>query len=183
MRKVFSHLEPDRFVSGTIGEPGERIFFLQVKSGKNITSVVVEKSQVAILSERIDTLLNQIMGENLNESKIPAKYDSKVLDLEPLEAPITEEFRVGIMSLGWSIPKRKLILEAHADSSDSVPEIESDEVEGPDVLRVHLSAEQGRLFAERGRRLVSAGRQPCPFCQEPLGQQGHICARANGYKR
>jgi hypothetical protein len=64
-----------------------------------------------------------------------------------------------------------------------VPEIESDEVEGPDVLRVHLSAEQGRLFAERGRRLVSAGRQPCPFCQEPLGQQGHICARANGYKR
>lgn len=62
MRKVFSHLEPDRFVSGTIGEPGERIFFLQVKSGKNITSVIVEKSQVAILSERIDTLLNQIMG-------------------------------------------------------------------------------------------------------------------------
>jgi len=107
MRKVFSHLEPDRFVSGTIGEPGERIFFLQVKSGKNITSVIVEKSQVAILSERIDTLLNQIMGENSNESNIPTKYDSKVLDLEPLEAPITEEFRVGIMSLGWSIPKKK----------------------------------------------------------------------------
>ena len=78
MRKVFSHLEPDRFVSGTIGEPGERIFFLQVKSGKNVTSVIVEKSQVAILSERIDTLLNQIMGENLNESNIPAKYDSNV---------------------------------------------------------------------------------------------------------
>ena len=65
MRKVFSHLEPDRFVSGTIGEPGERVFFLQVKSGNNVTSVIVEKSQVAILSERIDTLLNQIMGENI----------------------------------------------------------------------------------------------------------------------
>jgi uncharacterized repeat protein (TIGR03847 family) len=64
MRKVFSHLEPDRFVSGTIGEPGERIFFLQVKSGKNITSVIVEKSQVAILSERIDTLLTQRFLQN-----------------------------------------------------------------------------------------------------------------------
>ncbi|MFM1986243.1 MAG: hypothetical protein RIS18_460 [Actinomycetota bacterium] len=183
MRKIFSHLEPDRFVSGTIGQPGERVFFLQVRSGNNITSVVVEKTQVAILSERIDTLLNQIMDESSNHSNIPAKFDKKLLDLEPLEAPITEEFRVGIMSLGWSIPKKKLILEAHADTSDSVPEIDSEDVDGPDVLRIHLTAQQGRLFAERGRRLVSAGRQPCPFCQEPLGQQGHICARSNGYKR
>lgn len=76
-----------------------------------------------------------------------------------------------------------MIIEAHADTSDTVPEIDSEETEGPDVLRVHIDAKQGRLFAERGRRLVSAGRQPCPFCNEPLGQRGHICARANGYKR
>jgi len=128
MRKIISHLEPDRFVSGTIGQPGERVFFIQVKSGNNITSVIVEKSQVAILAERIDTLLNQIMQENDNDAQVPEKYDAN-------------------------------------------------------VLRVHIDAKQGRLFAERGRRLVSAGRQPCPFCNEPLGQRGHICARANGYKR
>lgn len=106
MRKIISHLEPDRFVSGTIGQPGERVFFIQVKSGNNITSVIVEKSQVAILAERIDTLLNQIMQENDNDAQVPEKYDANLLDLEPLEAPITEEFRVGVMSLGWSIPKR-----------------------------------------------------------------------------
>ncbi|CAB4571608.1 unannotated protein [freshwater metagenome] len=183
MRKIISHLDPDRFVSGTIGQPGERVFFIQVKSGNNITSVVVEKSQVAILAERIDTLLNQIMQENDNDAQVPEKFDANLLDLEPLEAPITEEFRVGVMSLGWSIPKKKLIIEAHADTSDTVPEIDSEETEGPDVLRIHIDAKQGRLFAERGRRLVSAGRQPCPFCNEPLGQRGHICARANGYKR
>ena len=66
MRRVIAHLNPDRFVSGTIGQPGERIFFLQVKTGENLISVIVEKSQVAILSERIDTLLNQIMSENSN---------------------------------------------------------------------------------------------------------------------
>jgi uncharacterized repeat protein (TIGR03847 family) len=183
MRRVISHLEPDRFVSGTIGQPGERIFFLQVKSGESLTSVIVEKSQVAILSERIDTLLNQILNENNNDSNIPNKFDIDQLDLEPLESPISEEFRVGVMSLGWSMPKNKLIIEAHADTSDTVPEISSDETEGPDVLRIHITAMQGRIFAERGRRLVSAGRQACPFCHEPLGQQGHVCARANGYKR
>lgn len=183
MRKIYSHLDPDRCVAGTVGQPGERVFYLQVKSGNQVTSVIVEKSQVAILSERIDTLLNQIMDENNNESKIPKSFTPKLLDLEPLDNPISEEFRVGIMSLGWSMPRKKLIIEAHADTSDVVPDIDSEDVEGPDVLRIHLDAIKGRVFAERGRRLVSAGRQPCPFCNEPLGQQGHVCARANGYKR
>lgn len=106
MRRIISHLEPDRFVSGTIGQPGERIFFLQVKSGESLTSVIVEKSQVAILSERIDTLLNQILNENDNDSNIPNKFDIDQLDLQPLESPISEEFRVGVMSLGWSMPKK-----------------------------------------------------------------------------
>ena len=183
MRRVIAHLNPDRFVSGTIGQPGERIFFLQVKTGENLISVIVEKSQVAILSERIDTLLNQVMSENSNAAKIPKNFDVDKLDLEPLDSPITEEFRVGIMSLGWSMLKNKLIIEAHADTSETVPEIDSEATEGPDVLRIHISPQEGRNFAERGRRLVSAGRQVCPFCQEPLGQRGHICARANGYKR
>jgi uncharacterized repeat protein (TIGR03847 family) len=183
VRKIYSHLSPERVVSGTVGQPGERVFYIQAKSEKLLTSVVVEKSQVAILAEKIDTLLNQISSENGDLSKIPNKYDAKNLDLNPLDSPVTDEFRVGVLSLGWSIKQKKLIIEAHADTTDQVPEIDGEDLEGPDVLRIHLTADQARSFAERGRRLVSAGRQPCPFCQEPLGQQGHICARANGYKR
>ncbi|MFM7139400.1 MAG: DUF3090 family protein [Actinomycetes bacterium] len=182
MRKIFAHPNPDRFVSGTVGQPGERIFFLQAKSKNSINSVVVEKSQVAILAERIDILLDQIKTDS-NDESIPTKFDQNILDLEPLENPINEEFRTGVLSLGWNIKNKNLIIEAHAESTEKVPEIDSNETTGPDVLRVYLSAIQGRNFSERARRLVSAGRQPCPFCQEPLGQQGHICARANGYKR
>ena len=182
MRKIYAHPNPDRFVAGTVGQPGERIFFLQAKSNSSINSVVVEKSQVAILAERIDILLDQIKSDS-NEESIPAKFDQDLLDLEPLDNPINEEFRSGVLSLGWNIKNKNLIIEAHAASEEKVPEIDSDETNGPDVLRVYLSAIQGRNFSERARRLVSAGRQPCPFCQEPLGQQGHICARANGYKR
>ncbi len=182
MRTVIAHPSPDRFISGTVGQPGERIFFLQAKSANLVTSVVVEKSQVAILSERIDVLLDQIIKDN-NDESIAKSFSANQLDLEPLESPINEEFRVGVLSLGWNIKEKKLIIEAHADTSDKVPEIDTDSEDGPDLFRIYLSDIQGRNFAERSRRLVSAGRQPCPFCQEPLGQQGHVCARANGYKR
>lgn len=182
MRKIFAHPNPDRFVAGTVGQPGERIFFLQAKTKSKINSVVVEKSQVAILSERIDILLDQIKNDS-NDEEIPKSFEDKALDLEPLENPVIEDFRAGVLSLGWNIKNKNLIIEAHAESEEKVPEIDSEEINGPDVLRVYLTAIQGRNFSERARRLVSAGRQPCPFCQEPLGQQGHICARANGYKR
>ncbi len=182
MRKIYSHPHPDRFIAGTVGQPGERIFFLQAKSKSVVNSVVVEKSQVSILGERIDILLDQIKKDS-KEEEIPNKFDEKKLDLEPLDNPVNEDFRAGVLSLGWNLKNKNLIIEAHAESNEKVPDIDSDDIEGPDVLRVYLTASQGRNFSERARRLVSAGRQPCPFCQEPLGQQGHICARANGYKR
>jgi hypothetical protein len=31
--------------------------------------------------------------------------------------------------------------------------------------------------------VVSAGRPACPFCSQPLDPSGHICPRANGYRR
>jgi hypothetical protein len=30
---------------------------------------------------------------------------------------------------------------------------------------------------------VSAGREPCPFCGSPLDPTGHVCPRANGFRR
>ena len=38
---------PDRFVAGTVGEPGNRAFFLQARDGTRVTSVALEKVQVA----------------------------------------------------------------------------------------------------------------------------------------
>src|SRR6478752_2027745 len=48
---------PERFVAGTVGEPGARTFFLQARSGPRLVSVALEKEQVAVLAERIDELL------------------------------------------------------------------------------------------------------------------------------
>lgn len=58
-----------------------------------------------------------------------------------------------------------------------------DAEEGPDAVRVFLSPQSARQFANRSQRVISAGRPPCPLCDEPLDPEGHICVRTNGYRR
>ena len=192
-RQVFEFRDPDRFVVGTVGMPGERTFFLQARSGALITSAVIEKQQASVLAERIDQLLNEVRemqaeqaGEPAGEpAMIPQQTPAHLADANPLDVPIVEEFRVGAMALGWDDSAARLVVEAHAvtEEGDSVPESGDDDTDGPDPLRVWLEPSRARAFAERARAVVSAGRPPCPFCAQPLDPEGHICPRANGYRR
>jgi uncharacterized repeat protein (TIGR03847 family) len=85
----------------------------------------------------------------------------------------------------------RLVIVAQAPGEDgeagSAPAIEDDEEDadgdGPDVLRVRLTAAMAREFARRAASVVSAGRPPCPFCGLPLDPAGHVCPRQNGYRR
>ena len=52
---------PERFVVGTVGQPGHRTFFLQARDGARLTSVALEKQQVEALAERVDELLDEVM--------------------------------------------------------------------------------------------------------------------------
>ena len=40
-RRLFIFDAPDRFVPGTIGDPGNRTFFLQVRKGEAVVSVAL----------------------------------------------------------------------------------------------------------------------------------------------
>ena len=66
---------------------------------------------------------------------------------------------------------------AGRDTADS-----ADDAQGA-VLRVSLAGAAARAFAKRALAVVSAGRPPCPFCANPLDPDGHVCPRANGYRR
>jgi uncharacterized repeat protein (TIGR03847 family) len=59
----------------------------------------------------------------------------------------------------------------------------SDADEGPDAVRVRITAEAARAFVVRAQRVVAAGRPPCPLCSLPLDPEGHICPRQNGHRR
>ena len=173
---------PDRFIAGTVGQPGERAFYLQAVQEARIVSVLLEKQQVQVLSERIGALLEEVarrFGADIPEAT------EDVGDLYPLSTPVEEEFRVGTMGLGWDSEASAVVVELLAATDTEVDEsvVLDDTDEGPDAVRVFLSPEQAREFAARSERVLSAGRLPCPLCGEALDPAGHVCIRTNGYRR
>jgi uncharacterized repeat protein (TIGR03847 family) len=204
-RHIFDFGVPDRFVTGTVGQPGHRTFFLQARKGSALVSVVLEKVQVQVLAERLALLLAEVArrGAQVPEALAPSDDDTA-----PLGEPLVEAFRVGTLTLGWDPQREQVVIEARAqeeadedaddeeDASDDDEDEEDEDEEGdepatlefddsdpdgPDLVRVRLTPLAARAFAERALRTVAAGRPPCPFCGLPLDPTGHICPRKNGY--
>ncbi|MCK0440739.1 DUF3090 domain-containing protein [Gordonia alkaliphila] len=181
-RTIHEFREPERFVAGTVGQPGDRTFFLQVSTGAQIVSVQIEKQQVLILADRLGYLLDEV---NRRFGTAVPPETSVVADNSPLTMPIDAEFHVGSMGLGWDAEAAAVVVELLAVTEEPIDEamILDDSAEGPDTVRVFLTAPAAREFSARSMRVVAAGRPQCPLCQQPLDPAGHICARSNGYKR
>lgn len=229
---------PDRFIADSVGPPGERVFFLQAARPGRVMTVSLEKEQVAVLGQRLESLL-----DNAAPGESGTAATELVADNAPMDTPIEDEFRVQELSLAWDLERRRVVIEAHEQSSDGAEHDEpeddgsfeedlarleeelpglaaaaeaaldamsgdaadsdstqrdrrSDPAGGDDegagdpatgtvgiVLRVVLSPAQAREFARRCARAVEGGRPNCPFCGLPLDPGGHICPRANGYRR
>ena len=196
-RQIFLYDPPDRLVIGTVGQPGERTFFLQARGVGQLTSVVLEKLQVAALAERLDQLLDEVLRTSGGASSVPAVAPLELNDTLPLDQPIVEEFRVGALGLGWDPDTERVVVEALAvteadgdstadadddSADDDDPALVSDDsAEGPDLLRVRITGGVARAFTKRALAIVAAGRPPCQFCGQPLDPESHVCARSNGH--
>lgn len=181
-RQVFLFDPPERFVAGTVGQPGDRTFYLQASGGGRTVSVALEKVQVSLLAERLEELLEEVRRRGAGE--VPVAPPQELEDTAPLDAPVEEEFRVGAMGLAWDGESEVVVVEALAPG-EGEEEVEplSDEDEGPPVLRVRIPAAMARAFVVRAQRVVAAGRPPCPLCALPLDPEGHVCPRQNGHRR
>jgi uncharacterized repeat protein (TIGR03847 family) len=181
-RLVYNFENPDRFVAGTVGQPGSRVFYLQARDGERIVSVVLEKVQVALLAERLTQLLAEVRERGADVPQEPASTD---LDTAPLDEPINETFRVGTMAIVWDGEDESIVVEARAMGEDEETGAEAlgtaDEDDESDLVRVHLGPRKALAFAKRALDVVAAGRPPCPFCGQPLNPEGHICTRRNGF--
>jgi uncharacterized repeat protein (TIGR03847 family) len=174
---------PERFVAGTVGEPGQRTFFLQAREGSRLATVLLEKEQVAALAERLDTLLDEVVRRTAGEAPGPAIAPAELDDPDPLEQPIDEDFRVGTLTLAWDGTEDKVVIEAYAVGPDDEIELGEEVPSDRDVLVVRISGATARAFVKRAQALVSAGRPPCPLCALPLDPDGHVCPRQNGHLR
>jgi uncharacterized repeat protein (TIGR03847 family) len=158
-------------VAGTIGEPGERAFFIQARDKGRVISVALEKAQVQAIANRLELIVAEVKKSNPLIS-----IESFPQDDAPLETPVDEEFQVGAISLAWNELDQLLSFELY--------ELEDDEHdEEGQVLEINFSLGMAISFAQRSKALVNAGRLPCPFCGIPIDPRGHLCPRANGYRR
>lgn len=168
---------PDRVVVGTIGPPGARTFYLQVRTGTQVVSVALEKQQSAQLADKIDEILDQLMTVEGNPFSVPTSTPPELVDNDQLEA-VHEHFRTGTMSLGWDPATSQIVVEAHpitdvdADGSEEAPEKDDPETE---MLVVRMPVGTARAFTKRTREVVGAGRPACPLCGYPVDADGHTC--------
>lgn len=197
MARIITNFENvDRFIVGTVGQPGERAFYLQAKNGTNLVTIACEKAQAAALVERLELLLKEIRKKNSSDHPINSAI-SYLRDDKPLEQPIAEDFRAGVMAITWLNAESLVMIETQAISEQMVfPDITEeengdddprlipdDDLDGPDLLRVKLTLAQAKEFISRTNSVIEAGRQPCTFCGIPIDPNGHLCPRANGYRR
>lgn len=167
---------PDRVVVGTVGVPGARTFYLQARAGGQVASVVLEKEQSAVLAVMLDRLLDELMAEDGNPFSVAAQAPALLLDDEPLDEPLGEQFRAGSMRLAWDPTTAQVVLEAFPATADD-EELGADDEPGrtaEEVLRIRMPVGTARAFAHRARRVVGEGRPICPRCGQPM-DPGHVC--------
>ncbi|MGI9226230.1 MAG: DUF3090 family protein [Candidatus Nanopelagicaceae bacterium] len=161
------------FIVGTIGNPGEREFYLQAKFHGGIHSFAVDKGQVAALADRMAMLIGELKSADY-------RFDNVIA--VPLEVPLIPEFQVGVIGIIWLGESEQVALdiqELTEGDNDLVP----DDEDGPALFRLLMSPDIANNFVTQARKVVAAGRAPCPFCGLPINKDGHLCPRANGYRR
>jgi uncharacterized repeat protein (TIGR03847 family) len=176
--RVHEFAWPDRVVVGTIGLPGARTFYLQVRAGTQIVSIALEKQQSALLAEKIDEILDQLITVEGNPFSVPTSTPVELVDNDQLEA-VQEQFRTGAMSLGWDPTTAQIVIEAHpitdVDADDNDNPLDEDGADEPEMLLVRMPVGTARAFAKRTREIVGAGRPTCPLCGYPIDADGHAC--------
>lgn len=176
--RVHEFAWPDRVVVGTIGLPGARTFYLQVRAGTQIVTVALEKEQSALLAEKIDEILDQLITVEGNPFSVPTGTPLELVDNDQLES-VEEQFRTGAMSLGWDPTTAQIVLEAFpitdADADADDNDNDEDSANETEMLLVRMPVGTARAFAKRTREIVGAGRPTCPLCGYPIDADGHIC--------
>ncbi|WP_416417285.1 DUF3090 domain-containing protein [Paenarthrobacter aromaticivorans] len=175
--RVHEFAWPDRVVIGTIGLPGARTFYLQVRAGAQIVSIALEKQQSAVLADKIDEILDQLITVDGNPFSVPTGTPIELVDNDPLEPPL-EQFRTGAMTLDWDPTTAQIVVEAYPLSEDDTEDDEPLDGIGTketEMMLVRMPVGTARAFAKRTREIVGAGRPICPLCGYPMDADGHEC--------
>jgi uncharacterized repeat protein (TIGR03847 family) len=163
--------EVDRFTAGTVGEPGARVFYLQVAAAGQVVSLRLEKAQVAALAGYLAELM----------ADLPTPAPEEIPDQVELVEPVLAEWVVGQLGVAFDEGRDRFVIRAD-EVVDDDEGVGGDAAAGEGSARFAVSRPQVAGFVVRAAALVVAGRPPCPLCRRPLDPEGHVCVKTNGHK-
>ena len=163
MSASFDLNDLEHFTVGTIGAPGQRVFYLQAGVTGTLVSLKLEKQQVAALAEYLAGALREISDDP--DAIIP-EADIGLID------PVEAEWTVGDIGIGYdSDADRMLVMATEMPSQD--------DPDDPATARFRITQSQVAGFVARARQVVASGRPPCRYCGAPLNDDGSWCACSN----
>ena len=162
MSESFELPAPEHFTCGTVGAPGERVFYIQARQGRRLVTLKSEKEQVRALGEYLAELLD----------KLPAGTGVKLPEAALVE-PIEPAWPIASIGLGYDDDTRRIVIVATAV-------VEDESIEAP-TAKFAVTREQAAAFVTRAQTLMKGGRPICPMCSQPKDPSGHVCPRSNGH--
>jgi len=176
----------DRITADAVGQPGERTFYLQMRAGLELITVIVEKEQVQLLASSVMELLQG--EEGLTEVDVPEAAMS-------LEEPLDPRWRAGRLSIGFDRDADRFVLEVEEWRPEPEPEETDDplaalaalgelEAEGEgETISLTATREQMLALSSHGAAVAERGRPRCQFCGNPIDPEGHTCPATNGHRK
>lgn len=187
-RRVYDLNPVDRITADAVGEPGQRVFYIQARQGHRVVTVLCEKEHVAALALAIDQFLLSLAG---NDAEKVVEPDPVTQGDMGLDLPLQPVFRAGDASLGYDQVSGRLVVilyeqmpddeEGEDEGAEEAEEAEEEDL--PAVVRLWATPAQMRALSIHGQQVVAAGRPTCSMCGEPIEPGGHFCPRRNGDRR
>jgi uncharacterized repeat protein (TIGR03847 family) len=158
-----------RITAHAVGEPGQRVFYIQGRRDRELVSLICEKEQVLALGQHINQLLEDLAEKN---PVLSSSDDTLILASDmSLEEPLESRFRIAQMGLGYDADRDLVILVMQGTVEE----------EGEEVPTARFSAtrQQMRALSDHAARVVARGRKICGNCGRPIDTTGHFCPQMN----
>jgi uncharacterized repeat protein (TIGR03847 family) len=158
---------------GTVGLPGQRVFYLQARRGPTTITIETEKEQVRALAMGVHQFLEELTQRFPNRIDLD-KVPQSDLNLAP---PLESEFKVGQMGLGYDSDQDLVVVVAQSLQAEGEPE------EDAITARFWITRSQAKAMADHALEVVSQGRPMCALCGRPINPEGHFCPKRNGHTK
>jgi uncharacterized repeat protein (TIGR03847 family) len=161
--------------SDAIGQPGQRVFYLQGWREADVqpVTIIIEKVQLQTLAAGIDQMLGEVASQNPALPELSAEYDEEKMRIAP---PVDPLFRGGEMGLGYDAESDLIVILAREIVMEGANPDEAS------VVRFWCSRQQASQLAAWSDEVVNRGRAICPLCGQPMDPAGHFCPKKNGHK-